>query len=82
MTLEQLQEISGVSDFHRLDRELDHMRCLGLFDRGGFNPASTTADVSPSPLALQMYARCHGHPGDPLSFYGLAVQPPSAQENS
>ena len=35
--LDKLQQITGISDFHRLDRELDHLRSLELI-RAGFNP--------------------------------------------
>jgi Abortive infection alpha len=72
MSLEQLQSCSGINDFHRLDRELDHLRTLGLIAKG-FDQFSTDADVTPSPFALQMYARSNGWIGDPLEFFGLLV---------
>lgn len=71
MTLEQLKEVSGIEDFHRIDRELDHLRTLGLI-AGGFNVHSTTADMTPTALALQMYVRCQGSNEDPLTFFGLS----------
>jgi hypothetical protein len=56
--LDTLIEITGESDIHRLDRELDHLREVGLID-GGFNPdSSTDAFIHPLPLALNMYIRC------------------------
>lgn len=68
--LKTLTAITGVDDFHRLDRELDHMRALELFSiTGGFDPRSTDADITPTALALQMYVRCQGHTGSPLEFY-------------
>jgi hypothetical protein len=34
VTREELEDISGIDDFHRLDRELDHLRALGLLISG------------------------------------------------
>lgn len=64
----KLTELTGVDDFHRLDRELDHLRALELITTG-FNPYSQNADITPTTLALQMYARCQGFVGSPLEFY-------------
>ena len=72
MSLEQLEICSGINDFHRLDRELDHLRTLGLI-KGGFDPFSTNADITPSAFALQMYARCNGWSGNLLEFFGLTT---------
>lgn len=70
--LKQLQELTAINDFHRLDRELDHLRVLGLIDMaGGFNPFSTSANITPSALALQMYVRCRGFSGSPVKYFGL-----------
>jgi hypothetical protein len=83
MSLEQLQECSGISDFHRIDRELDHLRMLGLIGGGyggGFSPFSTEADVTPTSLSLQMYARCNGCNGDPVTFFNLSEPPDTNTE--
>jgi len=68
-----LQSISGIEDVHRLDRELDHLRSLGLCPYG-FSPVDDDllADVTPSSLALHMYVRCQGFSGSPLAYFGLA----------
>ena len=70
--LSVLQGIMTISDFHRIDRELDHLRTLGLID-GGFPEDSVDAQVQPTALALQMYARCQGFAGNPLEFFGLLI---------
>jgi hypothetical protein len=70
MTLEELIKLTGISDVHRLDRELDHLRALELI-QSGFDPTSTLANVTPSALALQMYARCQGFSGSPIEFFDL-----------
>lgn len=70
LELPELEEIVGINDFHRLDRELDHLRALGIME-GGFMPDSKLARLTPSPLGLQMYVRCQGYTGSPLNFFGI-----------
>jgi hypothetical protein len=69
--LPDLERVAGTDDVQRLDREMDHLRAIGLLAElsGGFEADSTDADLTPSPLALQMYARCCGHRADPVTFY-------------
>jgi hypothetical protein len=73
--LAELRTITGCNDLHRLDRELDQLRNLGLIGygmaAGGFGQHSTDADITPTGLALQMYVRCKGFIGDPSQFFGL-----------
>lgn len=66
--LERLIEITGEEDAHRIDRELDHLRALELIQLG-FDPDSTTADIAPTGLALQMFVRCNGYSESPVKFY-------------
>ncbi len=65
---EKLAEITGVTDLHRLDRELDHLRSLDLI-QGGFRPDSNEADITPTPLALHFFARCRGGISDAVAYY-------------
>jgi len=71
-----LTEISGVSEFYRLDRELDHLRTLGLigdndFTGGGFSiyDDHLIADITPTTLALNFYVKCQGHNIDPRFYW-------------
>lgn len=79
--LDKLTQITGISDFYRLDRELDHLRSLGLISLG-FHPESLIADVTPTTLALQLYVRCQGYIGSPVEFFDLSQpqesDPPSS----
>ncbi|TFH75212.1 hypothetical protein E3V39_03550 [Gammaproteobacteria bacterium LSUCC0112] len=68
--LDEIVNLSGVEDIQRLDRELDHLRSLGLL-HGGFSPYHTSADLTPTPLGLQMYVRCKGYIGSPVEYFGL-----------
>ena len=70
----KLEEISGVSDSHRLDRELDHLRGLQLLSMAsGFDPSKVerSANLSPTTLGLQLYARCNGHTDQPEAFFQI-----------
>jgi hypothetical protein len=76
LTLEckALMEISGINEIHRLDRELDHLRSLELIGSsltGGFNADDNNlvADISPTPLALNLYVKSQGHNTDPAFYW-------------
>jgi hypothetical protein len=65
-----LGRIAGVEDLFSLDRELDHMRMLGLFPYGMDSVEDNlVADITPSTLALHMYVRCLGHAGSPVEYF-------------
>jgi len=70
LSLDQLTNIMDVKDFHQIDRELDHLRALDLIE-GGFPTNDVKAQVNPTALCLQFYARCQGFVGSPLEFYPL-----------
>ena len=70
LELAKLEEIVQISDLHRLDREMDHLRSLGVVD-AGFMPDSKLAILTPTSLGLQMYVRCQGYAGSPLGFFGI-----------
>ena len=67
---EFLAALTGISDPHQIDHQLDHLRSLELIS-GGFDSDSTSAIVTPTALALQLYARCQGYVGSPLDFYEI-----------
>ena len=75
ISLEDLQKITGVDDFHRLDIELDHLRSIEFLPTlsGGFGMKSTTADITPTPFDISFYARCQGFLGTPAEFFGLKL---------
>jgi hypothetical protein len=69
-SIDELQNITGITDVHRLDRELDHLRSLELLDiNSGFVAHSTDANLSPSTLALNLYVRCQGSLQSPPDFF-------------
>jgi len=85
MPLDLLSKVSGISDLHRLDRELDHLRSLeliggGNMGGGGFSPNSTIASVAPTALALHLYVRSHGFVGSPVEYWKLKEDPAHSQQ--
>jgi hypothetical protein len=72
MRIGELQEISKSSDTHKLYLELTHLESLGLLRLNkDFKIYSASVDLEPTNLALQMYARCHGYSGNPITFFGI-----------
>lgn len=81
---EQIAEISGVEDIHRIHRELAHLRTLGLVVDGNIGekyylpegegvrvkPVTyTEAHVTPSDLAFHLYTRSKGFNGSPVEYF-------------
>lgn len=74
--LDKLIAITDEKDIHRLDREMDNLRDLGLLtvDTGfALETSSTDAILTPSPLALHMYVRCQGSRCSPVEFFDISV---------
>jgi hypothetical protein len=73
-----LVEAVGVNDVERLDRELDHMRTIGLI-AGGFQPFGYTkpqADLAPTTMALQLYVRASGSRKSVVEFFDIKLPSP------
>ena len=77
-----LTEIAGTDDVYRLDTELDHMRSIELLhggafvSGGGFSASdSLEANITPSPLALNLYYKTHTIGISPIEFWGDKLIP-------
>jgi len=70
----KLIKLSGVNEIQRLDRELNHMHSINLiegFFGGGFDNLdnSLEANITPTSLALNLYAKTQGYNGDLKIFW-------------
>lgn len=83
VTFEDLTKIAGVDNLYRLDSELDHMRSISLLVPGHFLSAGggfvasdeLDANITPSPLALNLYYRTHSTGKSPIEFWGDKLIP-------
>jgi hypothetical protein len=85
LSVDQLVEISGESDIHRLDREIDHLRELGLLTiHAGFDmfTSPARARLTPSAMALHMYVRCQGSRLTPQEFFDLKPPAPATSAST
>lgn len=75
-TAAQLEEIADAHDLLRVDRNITQLSDLGLiYERvkSKYFTDKDDANVTPTALGLEMYARCHGYFGPVLEFYGLTA---------
>ena len=87
-----LVEITGTDDRYRLDSELDHMRSIQLllqgdsFDGGGggfsVSDNSLEANITPSPLALNLYFKTHSLGILPKDFWGDKLIPRNGNDDN
>lgn len=68
----ELKTLTGCDDVHRLDRELDHLRELGLIQIGfhGFS-SELEADIQPTALAVHLYVRAQGSLASPIDYFKM-----------
>jgi hypothetical protein len=77
-----LVALTGCTDVQRIDRELDHLRALGLIEFG-FDTAGRhkepLADIRPTALGLHLYVRAQGSLRSPIDYFGLITD--TAEQN-
>jgi hypothetical protein len=80
LNLEQLQEIIGEFDIHKLDTEFDNMSSSDLLNGGAFlnhsrgfvfGAEEIIAQLEPSPFAIALYIKSKGFKGSPKEYYNL-----------
>lgn len=74
----EMMHITGSRDLIRIHRDLELLADLGLLTitvrSASFAPMEGT-DIAATPLALQLFARCSGHRGSTVDFYGVPAVP-------
>ena len=69
---EELVQIADTHDRVHIERDIRHLVELGLIEKSvkwKFFSQIDEALVTPTPMALELYARCHAHRGDVAEFY-------------
>ena len=69
---EDLAQISGTHDRAHIERDVHHLTGLGLLEqrvKWQFFSLLEQTEVTPTSLALELYARCHAHRGELANFY-------------
>jgi hypothetical protein len=75
-TADEIIQIAGSLDLVKIDGDLEQLAEFGLLVRSEKSRLLShrhDADITPTNLGLQLYARCNGHRGDLLTFYGLCL---------
>jgi len=73
---EELIQIANTHDRVHIERDIQHLAELGLIGKavkGTFFSQIEEALVTPTPLALELFARCHGHRGEVAEFYETSI---------
>jgi hypothetical protein len=77
-TAEEVIRIAGSQDLEKIDRDLEHLAELGLFvqrNKHSLFSLFKDADITPTRLGLDLYARCNAHRGKTQDFYGPITEP-------
>jgi len=72
-TAEEMIQIVGSSDLIKIDRDMEHLSELGLLvkrDKSSFFSLMDDANLTPTRLGLDLYARCNAHRGAAQEYYG------------
>lgn len=77
---EELINITGLTDIHNIDKDLDYMMNLGvigmlsgfqLVDNKNLESEGLRAKINPSALGIQLFVRSQGYLGNPLKYFNL-----------
>ena len=91
VSFDMLTEIAGTDNLYRLDSELDHMRSVELLvhgnifvSGGGFSASDDDleANLTPSPLALNLFYKTHAIGVSPIDFWGSELHPIQDNEDN
>lgn len=76
-TAEEMIHLTGTKDLSKIDRNILQLSILGLLEpreKAKYFSFAQTANLTPTALGLELYARCQGHRGAPFEFYATQNQ--------
>ncbi|WP_109486728.1 hypothetical protein [Occallatibacter savannae] len=71
-TADEMIHLTGTKDLSKIDRNILQLSILGLLEpreKAKYFSFAQTANLTPTALGLELYARCQGHRGAPFEFY-------------
>lgn len=74
ISCDNLIKLTGASDIHRLDRELDFLRSMELIHCGFVMGKKSDANISPTSLALNFFIKISGSNDSPELFYKESIK--------
>ena len=80
---QELIQIAGAHDLMKIDRNIFQLSLLGLLEprvKSKYFNFEQEANLTPTALGLELFARCQGHRGAPHDYY--AAQPGSSDSTS
>lgn len=69
---DEMMKLSGVHDLAKIDRNLLQLSILGLLEprsKAKYFSFDQDANLTPTALGLELFARCHGHRGAPHEYF-------------
>jgi hypothetical protein len=71
-TADHMVHLTGTKDLSKIDRNILQLSILGLLEpreKAKYFSFAQTANLTPTALGLELYARCQGHRGAPFEYY-------------
>ncbi|HXS78101.1 MAG TPA: hypothetical protein VN753_18125 [Terracidiphilus sp.] len=83
-TADEMVHLTGTKDLSKIDRNILQLSILGLLEpreKAKYFSFAQTANLTPTALGLELYARCQGHRGAPFEYYAAQEkQLPAAED--
>jgi len=73
-TADEMIKITGVHDLAKIDRNILQLSILGLLEprsKAKYFSFDQTANLTPTALGLELFARCQGHRGAPHEYFAI-----------
>lgn len=73
-TADEMMKLTGVHDLAKIDRNILQLSILGLLEprnKAKYFSFDQAANLTPTALGLELFARCHGHRGAPHEYFAI-----------